>query len=163
MADAAMTQSDTNSDGILDANELLAAPGLKAAAEAEGGSADVNGDGKLTKDEIKERIAYYQQRATGMENVPMNVLLAKQALAGATVEIIPEPFLAGVLTPATTTTRDNGFALLETVKPGMYRVKVTHPSGIPPKYNDSTTLGIEVIQQREGYSSGPKQFNLEKK
>jgi hypothetical protein len=170
MADAAMKQSDTNGDGLLDAKELAAAPGLKAAAEAEAG-ADTNGDAKLSRDEIKSRIAYYEQRATGYEIASIVINVGKKPLGGAAVELVPEPFLSGVLEPASGTTRnEDGFVLpkiagasFEGVRPGMYRVKVTHPSGIPPKYNENTTLGVELIPQRDGYTEpGPKVFELEK-
>jgi hypothetical protein len=169
MADAAMQLNDKNNDGILDEEELAAAPGLKAAAEAEGGSADANNDGKLTRDEIRDRIAYYEQTQTGIQMAGMQFNRNRQPLAGATVELVPEPFLEGVLDVARGETRPTGFALpsiegesMEGVRPGMYRIKVTHPSGIPPKYNENTIWGLEVIPPREGYSSGPKTFEVEK-
>ena len=169
MADAAMEQSDKNGDGVLDAAELAAAPGLKAAAEAEGGGADVNADGKLSRDEIRDRIAYYEDRATGYEIASIEVFVGQQPLGGATVELVPESFLSGVLESATGTTgAADGFVMpqipgvgFEGVRPGMYRVKITHPSGIPAKYNDNTTLGIELIPQQQGYSTGTKRFELD--
>src|SRR5687768_11830510 len=95
MADSAMELNDKNSDDVLDAQELAAAPGLKAAAEAELDPADTNKDGKLSRDEIRDRIAYYQETAVGLTNVPLEIYKGKQAVAGATVELVPEPFLAG--------------------------------------------------------------------
>jgi hypothetical protein len=173
MADAAIELNDKNGDGILDEQELAAAPGLKAAAEAEGGSADLNNDGKLTRDEIRDRIAYYEETATGYEIASMELHLGRQRnpLSGATVQLVPEPFLAGVLEEATATTRDDGFVLptipglgFDGVRPGMYRIKVTHPSAqIPPKYNENTVLGIELIKRQEGYAPGPPVFILENK
>lgn len=171
MADAAMKQSDTNGDGILDQSELAKAPGLKAAAEAEGGSADKNGDGKLTRDEIRDRIAFYEERATGYDLATIKILVGKQPLGGAEVKLVPEPFLSGVLEEASATTRDeDGLAKpqipgvgFEGVRPGMYRVQVTHPSGIPAKYNENTTLGIELAPTSSGYASpGPTVFELER-
>jgi hypothetical protein len=171
MADAAMKQSDTNGDGILDAKELAAAPGLKAAAEAQGGSADKNGDGQLTKDEVRERIAYYEQTAIGITNAPVELFLAKRPLAGATVELVPEGFLEGVLDVATATTQENGFGVpsiqgepVEGVRPGMYRIVITSSSAqVPTKYTDkeTTPLGVEVIPAREGYGPGKRRFDLD--
>jgi hypothetical protein len=169
MADAAMDLNDKNNDRILDAAELAAAPGLKAAAEREGGGADANKDGKLSRDEIRDRIAYYEERATGFEIASMEIRIGKQPLGGATVELIPEPFLSGVLDVATGTTRnEDGFVLakapgIEGARPGMYRIKVTHPSGVATKYNENTTLGVELIPQVQGYSTGPPVFEVEKK
>lgn len=170
MAQSAMELYDKNGDGILDQQELAAAPGLKAAAEAEAGSADLDGDGNLTQDEIRERIAYYEETELGITNYGMTLLLGKQQpLTGATVEVVPEPFLEGVLDVAKGTTRDNGFVLpsiegepVEGIRPGMYRVVVTSGSA-PAKYTDSKTtpIGIEVTTPREGYAPPPPTFLLE--
>jgi hypothetical protein len=111
MADAAMELNDKNRDGVLDKVELAAAPGLQAAAMAEGGSADADGDGKLSRDEVRERIAYYQETAQGMQSQGFEVRLGGQKVAGAQVEMTPEPFLQGVLKPAKGTTREDGWVL----------------------------------------------------
>ena len=73
----------------------------------------------------------------------------------------PEPFLEGAIAPATGEAKrgGNGFLgmaredlphnapNLPLVQPGLYRVEITHPSQqIPPKYNSSTKLGLEVAQ-----------------
>ncbi len=40
------------------------------------------------------------------------------------------------------------------VQPGLYRVKVTHPDkDIPAKYNEETTLGLDLAPEVSGYSS----------
>jgi hypothetical protein len=175
MADAAMELNDKNRDGVLDKGELAAAPGLQAAAVAEGGSADRNGDGKLSRDEIRERIAYYQETAQGMQSQGIEVHLGGQKVAGALVEISPEPFLAGVLKPAKATTREDGWALpgvegidipgvAPGIQPGMYRIVVTGSSQIPLKYTamETTPLGLEVARPQAGYGArGPRVLDLE--
>jgi hypothetical protein len=175
MADAAMDRNDKNRDGLLDNEELAAAPGLQAAAVAEGGSADLDGDGKLSRDEVRDRIAYYQETAQGMQSQGFEVRLGGRPLAGAQVEMTPEPFLAHVLESARGTTREDGWALPAVrgidvpgvapgVQPGMYRIVVTGPSQIPQKYTSSETtpLGMEITRPREGYGArGPRVLNLE--
>lgn len=174
MADAAMELSDKNGDGILDKQELSAAPGLKAAAEAEGGSADLDGNGELSRDEVRNRIAYYQETAQGMQAQGLEVRLGGRPLSGANVELTPEPFLASVLEPARATTRGDGWAVPAVqgmefigVQPGMYRIVVTGSSQpIPQKYTagDTTPLGIEITVPREGYGAQkPPVFNLDTK
>jgi hypothetical protein len=162
MADSAMELNDKNSDGVLDQQELAAAPGLRAAAEAEPDPADSNKDGKLSRDEVRDRIAHYQDTATGLTNVPLEIYKGKTPVAGATVELLPEPFLEGVLDVATGTTRENGFVIptivgeaAEGIRPGMYRIKVN---------NEDTSKGIEVSRPREGYTSpGPARIDLNSK
>lgn len=171
MADAAIELNDKNGDGILDQGELAAAPGLQAAAVAEGGSADRNGDGKLSRDEIRDRIAWYQQTMQGMQRSGFEVHLGGRRLGGASVELTPEPFLADVLKPARGTTRDDGWVLptaegfdVEGVQPGMYRVVVTGPAQIPAKYTsgDTTPWGLEITVPQEGYPPPTPPFNMEK-
>jgi hypothetical protein len=171
MADAAMELNDKNGDGVLDKQELAAAPGLQAAAVAEGGSADGSGDGKLSRDEIRNRIAYYQQTMQGLQRPGFEVHLGGQRLAGASVEMTPEPFLAGVLKPARGTTREDGWVLpaaegfdVPGVQPGMYRVVVTGPADIPAKYTsaDTTPWGVEITVPQVGYGAPIPPFNIEK-
>ena len=146
MADAAMEQSDKNGDGVLDAAELAAAPGLKAAAEAEGGGADVNADGKLSRDEIRDRIAYYEDRATGYEIASIEVFVGQQPLGGATVELVPESFLSGVLESATGTTGE-----LVYVSPRTGRA-VSRAAGEP---YDERLLALPRFMIRSGESGPP--------
>ncbi|MBN1853489.1 MAG: hypothetical protein JW829_12220 [Pirellulales bacterium] len=172
MADSAIKLFDKNGDNILDSQELVATPGLQSAvAKAKEQSPDVNGDGKLSRDEIRDHIALFESSKLGIQLISVTVLLDRQPLAGARVTLEPEPFLEGVLESASDTTRQDGTARpameiedMKGVRPGIYRVKITHPDRpIPPRYNDNTTLGLDLAPARAGYGAQMPVFQLESK
>lgn len=170
MADSAITLNDTDGDGELNAAELQVASGLQAAVDQEGAnSADTDGSGTLTRDEIRDRIKLFEDSQLGVQMFAVTVKLKKKPLAGATVTLEPEPFLAGVLKTATGETRADGTARPQSpiadvmgVQPGMYRVRITHPDKeIDAKYNTETTLGIDLTPSTDGYGSNDRfNFNL---
>ena len=153
----ALADYDTNKDGFLDAKELEACPSLLMALK----KIDKNNDGKLSPDEIAERLAYFQ--TAGMQlNVLAEVKLDGRPLSGATVTLVPEKFMGPSTKPATATLDDGtGTFRLEgsgePVAPGYYRVKVSKQVGgketIPAKYNEQTTLGQEVVPEGSGRGS----------
>ena len=62
----ALNQYDANKDGFLDKNELKACPALASCFKA----VDKNRDGRLSRDEISERINHYQTSRVGLSAVP---------------------------------------------------------------------------------------------
>ena len=94
-ADACMQQYDTDSDGFLDKTEILASPSLKGAAR----NLDTDGDKKLSRDEIFERIETYQEINVNMQAL-VEVYVKNQKLLDAEIEFVPEDFLAGFIEPA---------------------------------------------------------------
>ena len=72
---------DTNHDGFLDAKELEKAPGLKAALK----EVDADHDGKISQQEIADRIKYWADSRAG--RIPMTCLVTRngKALVGAKV------------------------------------------------------------------------------
>ena len=172
MADSAMKLFDKNGDGLLDSQELAATPGLQTAvAKEKDQSPDVNGDEQLSRDEIRDHIVLFESSGLGIQLIAVTVLMDRQPLAGAKVTLEPEPFLEGVLDPASDTTRQDGTARpaieiedLKGVRPGIYRVKITHPDRpIPAKYNEKTTLGLDLAPARAGYGARMPVFQLESK
>jgi hypothetical protein len=172
MADSAMKLFDKNGDGVLDPQELAATPGLQtAAARAKDQSPDLDGDGKLSRDEIRDHILLFEGSGLGIQLIAVTVLMDRQPLAGAKVLLEPEPFLAGVLDPASDTTRQDGTARpaieiedMKGVRPGIYRVKITHSDlSIPARYNENTTLGLDLAPARAGYNAQMPVFRLESK
>lgn len=156
VADRAMKLLDKNGDGKLSDAELEAAPGLKYCAKVlDGPENSGDGDGQLSRDEIRNRIQLYRDRKVGYNQFTCTVLYNGRPLSGAEIRLVPEPFLGeGLVEPATGQTMEDGRATLDVgakelkmpvVRIGMYRVEVTSAQvRIPPKYNTETTLGVEV-------------------
>jgi hypothetical protein len=154
-ASQAMTDYDANKDGALDAKELEACPGLQGALKR----GDKNNDGRLSADEIAERLTYFQQ---GMQmDVGVVVTLDGRPLSGATVTLVPEKLMGSTVKPASAVTDQDGGGTFMTegdtgapVAPGYYRVQVSkNVNGkevVPAKYNTQTVLGQEVVPDAEG-------------
>src|SRR5262249_18714977 len=151
----ALAEYDTNKDGALDAKELEACPALLSALK----KIDKNNDGRLTADEIADRLTYFQQ--PGMQqDVSVEVTLDGQPLAGATVTLVPEKFMGPSTRPASAVTDEAGTGTFriegsgDPVAPGYYRVQVSKNVGgretVPAKYNAQTVLGQEVVPAAEG-------------
>jgi hypothetical protein len=158
-ANQAMAEYDTNKDGVLDAKELEACPGLLMALKR----VDKNGDGRLTADEIADRIAFFQQQDT-QPDVGVEVTLDNRPLAGATVTLVPEKFMGPAAKSASAVTDEEGSGHFITegttyaqVTPGYYRVTVSKNAQgrevVPAKYNAQTTLGYEVSPDAGGRGS----------
>ena len=159
---AAFAEYDRDKNGFLEGAELDACPALKSALSG----IDTNRDGKISKDELKTRFEGYASAHAGTVSVGVSVTLDGSPLADATVQFVPEAFMAGVIQESTGKTGANGavgsftsggkqFAGLQ---PGLYRVKVTREGKpLPARYNTQTTLGAEVFG---GRGSRPITFAL---
>jgi hypothetical protein len=150
---------DINLDGYLDSKELEKSPGLKAALA----HIDKNRDGKISKQEIADRIKSWADSRAG--RVPFHVRAAHNGkpLVGALVVLVPESFLGDTLKSGSGTTSDTGTAVISTsndvnhsvhgMSPGFYRVEITKDGEpIPATYNRETTLGVEVCSEQGGGS-----------
>jgi hypothetical protein len=153
----AMEQYDTNTDGVVNGEELEKAPGLKAALS----TLDANGDKGVSADEIAARIEKWKVMRTGLMSFGFTVLLDGKPLDGATVTFEPESFLGTEIKRATSPTNmfgGGGATIAKEDRPdptsppgmqlGIYKVKISKNVGgrelIPAKYNEATTLGQEV-------------------
>ncbi|HJZ90546.1 MAG TPA: EF-hand domain-containing protein [Gemmataceae bacterium] len=155
-AEQAMAEYDANKDGALDAKELEACPGLLSGLKR----ADRDGDGRLTVDEIADRLTFFQRE--GMQSdVAAELTLDGRPLAGATVTLVPEQFMGASVKPASTVTDEMGSGYFTTegtdyaaVAFGYYRVQVSKivqgREIIPAKYSSKTVLGYEVAPDVEG-------------
>lgn len=157
-ADQALSEFDANKDGALDAKELEACPGLQSGMK----QADKNSDGRLTADEILDRLTLFQQQ--GMQaDVSAEVTLDGRPLAGATVTLVPEKFMGSGVKPATATLDEMGTGYFSTegaaaqIALGYYRVQVSKNAQgretIPAKYNAKTVLGQEIAPDVGGRGS----------
>jgi hypothetical protein len=151
-AAAALAEYDANKDGYLDAKELEGCPALQGAVKA----IDKNGDGRLSADEIADRLTAILESKVGRLTFSCEVTLNGKPLSGATVNFVPEKFLGSAVSPASGVTDSTGIALLNAeggtapgMQPGYYRVTISKKDSqgketIPPRYNTQTTLGQEV-------------------
>ncbi len=155
---AAMDEYDTNGDGVVAGDELEKAPGLKAMLA----TTDTNKDGGISADEISDRIQAWQALRVGLTTFGFVATLDGRPLEGATVTFEPESFLGDEVKPAVATTdmfgsggptipkeqRYDPSTSPPGVHLGVYKVKFSKSENgkeiIPPKYNEQTTLGIEV-------------------
>jgi hypothetical protein len=168
----AMEMYDTDGDGFVAGEELENAPGLKAAMK----NLDVDKDGKVSKQEIVDRVAAWQKMNIGLMSFSCEVTLDGIPLKGARVTFEPEPFLEGVIQEASDVTTLGGTAapsipkdkrLTKDTPPGiqtgLYKVKITAEGGsgsIPAKYNTDTILGQEVSQDDPSIINNKVRFSL---
>jgi hypothetical protein len=153
----AMELYDKDGDGALAGAELNAVPGIKKQVERY----DRDGDQRVSRDEIAERIAEWSSNRLAFMGCSYIVTLDGQPLGGATITLVPEPYLGANVKPASGLTHSNGLTRLTHadedlpkssngrpipgVFGGTYKVQVTHPSRkIPAKYNTATELGEEI-------------------
>lgn len=168
----AIALHDKNGDATLSEQELSACSGLRVLLNR----CDANGDKSLDGAELAAGVQTWLDDRLGMVQVGYRVLLDGQPLPGAEVLLEPEPCLAKVIAPAQGVAGDLGSGDLQTdpetlpehlrrlrvVRPGLYRVRITHPTRkVPPRYNTQTELGLEVSQRSPGPS--PVTWSLKSK
>ncbi len=157
--EAAFSQYDMSSDGVLDEKELALAPSLRDGMR----SLDKDHDGRLSQEELVERLEKWLEGGVGVMPLRCVITVKGRPLGGAQVKLVPEEFLGGAIQPATGTTSSLGMARMSidkshlpkdmqripVVHQGFYRVEITHPSlQIPPKFNVESTLGLEASFER---------------
>ncbi len=156
---------DKNGSGMLERDEWKQSPALAAAKER----IDRDADGKITSQEIADRITSWLRSPAIRTTCVILVTLDGRPLEGATVSLEPEPFLGPSYKPASGTTDLGGMASMSGqdekfsgVYLGLYRVKVSKQIGgretIPARYNSQTELGCEVATDIGGI--GYTQFDL---
>ncbi len=156
---------DKNQNGLLEPDEWKHSPPLAAAKQR----IDKDGDGKITSQEIADRITSWLQSPAIMTTCAIVVTLDGRPLEGATITLEPEPFLGPSYKPASGVTDLMGMASItgqdekfSGVYLGLYRVKVSKQVGaretIPARYNTQTELGCEVAADIAGI--GSIQFDL---
>ena len=158
VAQLAMQQLDTESDGQLSRDELRASPGLLGALA----ELDTNRDRQLSFEELRARLQLYIDARVAIHTFPILVTKGGQPLVGATVKLFPEEFLAAVIEPAEGMTDDAGHVFpsiavdpelrergTQGFRSGVYRVEVSKVDDegkelIPARYNVDSDLGLEI-------------------
>ena len=150
-----MASFDSNSDGALDEPELEAAPSLAYSMTA----IDTNENGKLETAEVLERFNTYVRLKIARKRFNMQIRRKGRPLANAKVDMVPAPFMEGIIAPAAGVTAPDGMVAMDaklsarraSVNLGFYRIKVnSEKHKIPAKFNEDTTLGIEVAPVADG-------------
>jgi hypothetical protein len=154
-AEEAVALYDKDGDGILTADELKACPGILVSLEIY----DQDGDGGVTESEIVARLSGFVERNVALSRLSATVRLDRRPLGGATIRLVPEPYLGEEIRQAVGTTRKGGSGSVAVadedlpdnqkgirgIHSGTYKVEITHPTiSIPTKYNTETTLGYET-------------------
>ncbi len=151
-----MMAADVDQDGQVSKAEAKPFPGF-----AKGFAAiDSDKDGRVSAEEIQARLPGIFTRTSALLPGVCSVTLNGKPLDGAMVTFEPEAFFGGKIPTATAKVNSDGFGSLAIaeedlppgapnvsglVRPGLYRVKVTHPEReLPAKYNTETVLGVEV-------------------
>lgn len=149
----ALDQYDANGDGALDAAEYRAVPALEYSEKR----LDIDSDGRISENEISERIQSWLDSRAALVQVRCLVTLNGKPLPSAQVFLEPEEFLRPHVRPASGTTTDRGIALLSVASEyrqgalaggancGLYRVRIIG-DGVPVRYSDGlhSDLGVEV-------------------
>lgn len=148
----ALIQYDGNGDGFIADKELENCPGLKAAMRM----IDRDHDGKVSAAELETRLQEFADSKTAFYSATCQVNFNGKPLPGATVRLVPEPFMGPTIKPAQGETDANGVctpaaegASDQGVNFGIYRIEVSKKDGsgnetLPAKYNSQTVLGDAV-------------------
>lgn len=158
-AAAAISTYDSNDDGSLDEEELVAVPGILMAKQ----HYDKDANGQVSAEEIEARLKQWSEQGLGFRPLTIFIALDGKPLDGAEVRLIPEAYLGEAVKPATGKTISDGSAAVSVsqtdlpealkarkknfygVTGGTYKIELTSATRqLPPKFNTETTLGVEV-------------------
>jgi|688.fasta_scaffold00251_37 hypothetical protein len=154
-ATAAMADYDTNKDGFIDQAELKNAPSLKEAEKV----IDSNSDGKLSRDEIEQRLNKYSAQGMALISFSCSVTMDGAKKDGIEVEMVPERFMLGIIKIGKGNTDANGMVRFkqegqefEGVAPGFYKIKLINDGSLslPARFNENTAIGKEIALDRMG-------------
>jgi hypothetical protein len=158
VAQKVIRRNDKNGDGLLIASELSGLYGNRSSFRK---GYDLNGDEKLSRDEIASRIDSWQKAGPTAHAVDVTVTLDGSPLTGATVRMVPDFALGDSSQTKVGQTDATGATHLEVALEDLsqalhnpdyrgvfgsnYKIEVTHPQRkIPAKYNVTTQLDADV-------------------
>jgi hypothetical protein len=166
----AIAAYDANRDGSIHEAELDRVPALRSAL----GQVDADNNGRITAQEIDDRIKNWLSLKIAEMPVRCEVSLDGAPLADAQVVLEPEPFQGTKVHSAQGTTVEDGSGgismskehLADSRYPGVacgwYKIRVTSASRtIPARYNTETTLGCEVAMNAEWVNHGAVELKLQ--
>jgi hypothetical protein len=133
----AIELNDKDGNGVLSEDEVKLAKSLQSGMSR----LDGDKDGKLTVEEVAQRIQRYVDFKAGLVPVDVTVTRNGRPLAGATVTYEPEKFMGDSIPPASGVTGAEGLTTISAAaeflpsprysgaKPGFYRVRVKLADG----------------------------------
>ena len=140
-AQRALEKYDANRDGALDQTECSA--GLRALFP----TSDEDQNGKLSLEEIQERLQFHDDQKVGLITATANLTSSSTSVEGLLVKLIPDPVFTG-LPSAKGSADKNGFVVFQSdgesipgVCPGVYSIVIIE-SGEERNLN----TGIEIGQ-----------------
>ena len=154
-ATAAMAEYDKNKDGFIDQAELKNAPSLKEAEKV----IDSNSDGKLSREEIEQRLNKYSVQGMALMSFSCSVTIDGSRKAEIEVEMVPERFMLEAIKVAKGKTDANGMVSFKQegqefdgVAPGFYKIKLIKDGSLslPARFNANTAIGKEIALDRMG-------------
>jgi len=162
IAAAAIAELDANRNGSLDARELTASPGLRAAADL----VDADKNGALSQHELAARFQRYGEFPVA--NLTFTCVLTQdgQPLADAEVRLVPEKCFGASRRAAVGKTDANGLVNLKVeghetygVPNGIYRIEISKKDQagletIKSIYNAPSGLGKEIAFDRRELEGG---------
>jgi hypothetical protein len=169
----AIEMFDKDGDGFIAGAELDESPGIKAAMA----TIDADKDGKVTEDEIYQRVRAWQATRYGVLSTQCSFTMDGKPLGGAEVTFEPEPFLGDEIKAAVDVTSPGGLCQPSVPKEqrvtpdtpagfqlGLYRVRVSRKvdgkETIPAKYNTETTIGQQISTDDPAVASQKVSFEL---
>jgi hypothetical protein len=175
-AEKAMEIYDADKDGFIAGPELEKASSINGALK----NIDKDLDGKVSEQEIADRINTWENLTIGLTNIYCEITLDGAPLGGASIRFVPEEFMGGAIEEASDITGFTGIASpiipLEKrpaadIPPGLqigfYKVTISKKDGdkelVPSKYNSETILGQQVAPDDPGVASGKVRFTLRTK
>ena len=140
-AQKALDMYDANQDGALDQTECSA--GLRALFP----TSDEDQNGKLSLEEIQERLQFHDDQKVGLITATANLTSSSTSVEGLLVKLVPDPVFTG-LPSAKGSADKNGFVVFQSdgesipgVCPGVYSIVIIE-SGEERNLN----TGIEIGQ-----------------
>lgn len=155
----AMRLYDADKDGFLTDKEMTAVPGVLSAK----GFYDTDSDGRVSREEFRQRLAKWNEQAMGFRDLTIQVQLDGQPMSDGEVLLEPEPYLGAAVKPAKGRMRPDGSVSVSVapedlpaaikarglvvygVTGGTYKVRITGTKKpLPSKFNDKSEVGLEV-------------------
>lgn len=154
IAAAVMAEYDANTDGELSKSELKKCKGLEMMTVGQSMllpelRLDKDENGKISEEEFTQKFAEcFNDLRQGYS---CTVVYRGQPLEGATVTLVPEPFMGSTVSQASGETDSQGNCSVSSddglsgAVPGIYRVEITHPDvKIPAKFNTASKISIAL-------------------